>query len=269
MNKYDKKFHSIENERITTKCQKLSLAISLKFRILNIYGRKNLSQVYSFNSNETLVYNFLTLEKHSKDFIEWMKKNILSKLNKEALISLFIQNLTSRLIVEDEESINKLMESFKLTGIIRDIKLVKNVFYITLLDGRIVKFTKRLDDLEQVKQYSCNCHSVSYQYFSNMHSDDNETYCVTIIEKGLYNKDRYHTFLLCNGIVHDLARNFVMKYDDYKELFNFKIIMFVKGRQMLSNIENFKNNDPEFKESNTCEVLKYAMRKQMKKEKKI
>lgn len=269
MNKYDKKFHSVENERITTKYQKLSLAASVKFYALNNYRIEDLSNLLSSDSNETLVYNFFELDNRPLKFVEWMKINILPKLNKGALISLFIQNLTNNLIAEDIETINYLMESFKLTGLIKNIKLEKNVFYMTLLNGKIVKFTKRLDDIEQVKQYRCNCHSVSYQYFSRMFLDDIETYCVTIMEKGLYNKDRYHTFLLHDGIVHDLSRNFAMKYDDYKELFNFKILNFVNGRQMLKNIENLKNRDLEFKKSNVCDVLKYAMHKQLKKEKRI
>ena len=267
MNKYNKKFHSVENERIITKYQKLSLAASVKFYVLSNYRVEDLYNLLSSDSHETLVYSFFELDNRPRKFVEWMKTNILPELNKGALISLFIQNLTNNLIAEDIETINYLMESFKLTGLIKNIKLEKNVFHMTLLNGKIVKFTKRLDDIEQVKQYRCNCHSVSYQYFSRMFLDDVETYCVTIIEKGLYNKDRYHTFLLHDGIVHDLSRNFAMKYDDYKELFNFKILNFVNGRQMLKNIENLKNRDLEFKKSDICDVLKYAMHKQMKREK--
>lgn len=268
-NKYDKKFHSVENERIITKYQKLSLAASVKFYVLSNYRVEDLYNLLSSDSHETLVYSFFELDNRPIKFVEWMKTNILPKLNKRALISLFIQNLTNNLVVENLEAINQLMKSFKLTGLIRDIKLVKNIFYITLLNGKTVRFTKRLDDLEQIKQYSCNCHNVSYQYFNRMFLDDMETYCVTIMEKGVYNKDRYHTFLLHDGIVHDLSRNFVMKYDDYKELFNFKIINFVNGRQMLKNIENLKNRNLEFKQSDMCDVLKYAIHKQLKKEKRI
>lgn len=243
MNKYDKKFHSVENESVNTKYKKLSLASRVRFYMLNNYGVKYLPELMSYDNNETLVYNFFALEKQPSKFVDWMKTNILHKLNKQALISLFIQNLTNNLVAKDLETINQLMESFKLTELIKNIKLEKDVFYMTLLDGRTIKFTKRLDNVEQVKQYMCNCHNASYQYFSRMFLDDTETYCVTIIEKGLYNKDRYHTFLLNNGIVHDLSRNFVMKYDDYKELFDFKILNFIKGRQMLKNIENLKNRN--------------------------
>lgn len=269
MDKYNKIFHNVEHERISTKYKRFCLAASVKFYALNNYRIEDLSNLLSSDSNETLVYNFFELDNRPLKFVEWMKINILPKLNKGALISLFIENLTNNLIVEDLEAINQLMESFKLTGLIKNIKLEKKVFHMTLLNGKIVKFTKRLDDIEQVKQYRCNCHSVSYQYFSRMFLDDTETYCVTIMEKGLYNKDRYHTFLLHDGIVHDLSRNFAMKYDDYKELFNFKILNFVNGRQMLKNIERLKNKDLEFKKSNVCDVLKYAMHKQLKKEKRI
>lgn len=58
-----------------------------------------------------------------------------------------------------------------------------------------------------------------------------------------------------------------MKFEDYKKLFKPKIIMFVKGTTMLKNIEKIERRDKDFhKLNNYCKVLKYSIRKQMKKE---
>ncbi len=125
MDKYNKIFHNVEHERISTKYKRFCLAASVKFYALNNYRIEDLSNLLSSDSNETLVYNFFELDNRPLKFVEWMKINILPKLNKGALISLVIENLTNNLIVEDLEAINQLMESFKLTGLIKNIKLEK------------------------------------------------------------------------------------------------------------------------------------------------
>ena len=153
MNKYNKKFHSVENERITTKYQKLFLAASVKFYVLNNYRVENLSNLLSSDSHETLVYNFFELNNRPRKFVEWMKTNILPELNKGALISLFIQNLTNNLIAEDIETINYLMESFKLTGLIKNIKLDKKLLKLINYKKETIAMDYNLRQCFSVKLY--------------------------------------------------------------------------------------------------------------------
>ena len=91
-------------------------------------------------------------------------------------------------------------------------------------------------------------------------------YATTVIMKNHFGKPYYHSFVIKDGLVHDFAQNIVMSFENYKKLFGCKIIMIVEGKQLLKNIERLKERDVEYKENEMCDVLKYAMHKQMKKE---
>ena len=68
-------------------------------------------------------------------------------------------------------------------------------------------------------------------------------------------------------MVNDYAHNIIMNFDDYKELYKPNILFYASAKKIYKEIENLKVSDKEFNDNN-CELLNYAIDKQLKKEQK-
>lgn len=177
--------------------------------------------------------------------------------------------LTVKLTLKNDELINLYMKSFIATKLIKDINLKGDVFTLTLLDSKKITFSREWDTKKQIDETMGECHNFCYFLMKNYAKDRNDVYSVTILEKDVYNKDRYHTFLLINGYVRDYSRNICIKYEDYKKVHNFKVLLCISSKQLFKNIAIKESKSDEFKNSNTSEILRYAIHKQMKKEKRL
>ena len=193
----------------------------------------------------------------------WIKENIINKVNKKHLIQLFIQVLNNSLIINDISVTKCYMMSFIDSGLIKNITLDNNIFIITTLDDREIRFTKILVTKEEINDYLQKCHIYSYNLLKSMGEHSSFANSVTILDKNLFNETLYHTFLVYDNVVNDMARNILMSYEDYMYLFEPNIILDINGKTLLDNIDKLNKEDEDFRNSDHFEILKYAMYKQM------
>lgn len=265
MNKYDKQFYEIEKKQsILYKYKKLKTNINL---YKSLVSTGNIALIKKGSSK--IAFYILFLAALDDDLQEKIIANIMNFDNKTDLIMFFMASLTRALTYnENIENINMIMNSFKKTQLIKNIRLEYDVFYLTMLDGKEISFSKVWDNASDMDKASKECHNFSYYILETTAKDRNDIYSVTILEKDIYNKDRYHTFLLSDGCIVDYARNICMEYDDYKKIHKFKTLQSIPSNQLFKNIEAKEKRDKEFENSNICKILKCAMDKQMKKDKK-
>lgn len=261
-NKYDKKFYDMEKKiDFNSKYIEVKAMINL-YKTLKKTGNLHLIEKYSLRFEPYI----LTLSTFSNDFQERLIKNVINLFNKEYLIMFFIRSLTVELTLGNLDLINIYMKSFIDTKLIKDIKFNKKAYIVTLLDGKTIKFSQLLENKKQIEETVGQCHNFCHLLMKTQAKDRDDVYSVTILEKDIYNRERYHTFLLVDGYIRDLSRNIVMKFEDYKKIYSFKILLFISSKQLFKNLEIKEKKSVEFKESTKCDILKYAIDKQLKKE---
>lgn len=161
------------------------------------------------------------------------------------------------------------MKSFKETNLIADIAYNKKEksYTLTTLNGKEIRFKslwKKEEDALENKQF---CHRVTLSLLRDHVLNHHKVFAVTVEEEYIVKTPMYHTFLIYNGFVHDGARNLLLKYEDYEELIHPTIISFTEGKELLTNIKEMQIKDQAFNELKWEPLLKYAMHKQMIKEK--
>lgn len=261
-NKYDKKFYDMGKKiDFNSKYIEVKAMINL-YKTLKKTGNLHLIEKYSLRFEPYI----LTLSTFSNDFQERLIKNVINLFNKEYLIMFFIRSLTVELTLGNLDLINIYMKSFIDTKLIKDIKFNKKAYIVTLLDGKTIKFSQLLENKKQIEETVGQCHNFCHLLMKTQAKDRDDVYSVTILEKDIYNRERYHTFLLVDGYIRDFSRNIVMKFEDYKKIYSFKILLFISSKQLFKNLEIKEKKSVEFKESTKCDILKYAIDKQLKKE---
>lgn len=271
MNKYDKHFYNNELKyNKYTNIEFFKLVFKLYKYLLLKGDIKNLKEINYFtnekaNINEIIPLILFNLCFVDEELVKWIKENIINKLDTGAVMTIYIQNLCNQVTTNNTKILNSLMESFKRTGIIKNIEFNEKHFIITTLDNEIIKFSNQLKDEEQMREYSGMCHQISYEYFK-YNPNDNIASFITIIEKNLVNNPRYHSILLYKTNINDLSRNIHIKFEDYIKLFKPKIVLNINGQELVKKIEELNNTDNEFKTSTKCNGLKYAMSKELKRD---
>lgn len=269
MNIYDKHFYNNElRYNKYTKIEFFKLIFKLYKYLLLKKDIKNIKEINYFTNEKSditeivplILFNLCYID---KCLVDWIRNNIINKLNKSSVMLLFIQNLCNQITTNNNDILNLLIESFKLTGLIKDIEYNGKSFILTTVDNETIKFSNQLKDIEQIKKYSGICHQISYEYFID-NPNDNISSFITILEKNLTNQPRYHSFLLYKNSINDLSRNIHIKFEDYIKLFNPNVILNIKGQDLVKRIEELNNTDNEFKTSTKCDGLKYAILKELK-----
>ncbi len=269
MNKYDRYWHSTEGIHLKlSKLKRKKFEIILYKYFFENYGFKGLLESYKIKDEDFAKEIIIGINFFNEDIQKWVRENILNRLNSKDIICRFIINLANSATKNDEKLATQFAECFVKTKLIKGISCEDGIFKIKTLDGRIISFSKRLNSEEEIDMMRSNCHQIMGDYFKKF-QDDNDSYCMTILDRGLYGEPMYHSFLLYHGIVNDYARNFIMSWEDYKYLFNPEVIMCIPGKQLLGNLERLNKKDKDFNDSKMCAVLKYALNKQMKKEKRL
>lgn len=262
--KYDKCFYENEIKNSNTeKIKKLLLKIKYYLHVLNKSGYKDFKIVVGKNIN----FIIITLNMMPDYLQEWIINNVINCVNHQSLMLTYIYCLNYFLTTKEYGEVLSVMNSFKKSGIIKDIKLDKNnnTFQMETLDGKLIKFMPEFSNAENIDACRKKCHEVVEYLCKKI----NNIYAVTGIMKNYFGKTYYHSFVVKDNVVHDFAQNIVMNYDSYKELFGCKVIMNIEGKQLLKNINILRARDMEFKQNEMFDILKYAMHKQMKKEKNI
>lgn len=269
MNKYDRYWHSTEGLHLKlSKLKRKKFEIILYKYFFENYGFKGLVDSLKIKDEDFAKEIIIGINFFNEDIQKWVRENILNKLNSKDIICRFIINLTNSFTKNDEKLATQFAECFVKTKLIKGITCEDGIFKIKTLDGRIVKFSKRLNSEEEINKMRGHCYQIIHDYFKKF-QDDNDSYCMTILDRGLYGEPMYHSFLLYHGIVNDYARNFIMSWEDYEYLFEPEVIMCIPGKQLLGNLERLNKKDKDFNDSKMCAVLKYALNKQMKKEKRL
>lgn len=191
---------------------------------------------------------------------DWIVENIIKVLSKDSVIKLYMEHLCNTLFYDSKYTILS-MESFKRSGLIKDIRLKGKTFNLITLDDKSIKFKPSLRTLEEKDLYNGQCHKIVYSFFKN--DDVSDFDVVTILENTLYNYTRYHSFLYSDGHVFDLARNVVMKYSDYEELFNYDVLVQENGYSVINRINELEESNKSFAKFKKCKILKYAIHNQI------
>lgn len=261
-NKYEKCFQENEGKMVVKEKTKVEL-LKLKYylQVLTKSGFSDFKFVTGMNIN-FIIQSLGTMNDYWQ---EWIRNNIINRVDQQSLMLNYISCLNYFLATKDYKRLDIIIDSFKKSNIIKDIKLNKGVFYLLTLDNQYIKFTNEFKGEKNIKICNKHCHEAVEYFCKNV----DDIYAVTAIMKNYFGKTYYHSFVVKEGIVHDLALNTVMSLENYKKLFGCKIIMFMEGKHLLRNIERLKERDVEYKENEMFDVLKYAMHKQMKKERNI
>lgn len=258
--KYEKYFQ--ENEGKNSKKEKIKVELlKLKYylHILNKSGFKDFKIVVGMNINGIVQ----TLSMVSNYWQKWIKNNVINCIDHQSLMLTYISCLNFFLTKEEYKEVENVMNSFKKSEIIKDIKLNKNkkIFQLQTLDNQYIKFAPEFNNEKDVQTANQQCHA----FTEAACIEYDNIYATTVIMKNYFEKSYYHSFIVKDGIVHDFAQNTVMSFENYKKLFGCKVIMSIEGKQLLRNIERLKERDIEYKKNEMLDVLKYAMHKQMKK----
>lgn len=126
-----------------------------------------------------------------------------------------------------------------------------------------MKFTSINDDPEQIDEANGQCHGITY--FILKENKCKKMYAVTILMDNLFGDKQYHTFIVYNNIVNDFAHNIVMNFDNYKKLYKPEIISYTSAKKVYRDIEKLNGKDDTFT-NGRCELLNYAIHKQLRKE---
>ena len=257
--KYEKCYYENEQKNSTRekiKCDLLKLKYYLY--VLNKSGFKDFKVVVGMNINCIAQ----TLSVAGDYWKQWIINNIINRIDHQSLMLTYINYLNYLLTKKEYQDVENVMNSFKESGIIKDIKFDKNknMFHLLTLDDQYIKFTCEFKDEKHVQTANQQCHAFTEAAcikFDNV-------YATTAIMKNHFGKPYYHSFIVKDGIVHDFAQNIVMSFKSYQKLFGCQVIMCMDGKQLLRNIERLKERDNEYKYNKMYDILKYAMYKQMK-----
>ena len=248
----------IKNNLINTKYTiKIYSYISKKY---GIETSKKLYKDFDKNITKRLIFGLWLFD---ENLVNWIKNNIINKLNKESILGSFIELLNNTLTTKDETLRNIYIKSLKLSGLVKDIEYKNDHYIITLLDDKKIKISNIITKEETIDYIEGKCHILAHEYILK-HNKQN-IYLVTILEPSMYGLDMYHSFIVDNDYVIDYTRNILMKYEDYINTLKPNIIICKERNEILSDIDKLRN-DKSFKNDSTEDILKYALHKRIYKE---
>ena len=128
-----------------------------------------------------------------------------------------------------------------------------------------IKFSHIPLDRKLVDSYRSNCHAVT-SFFAKQDSEKQKV--AITLEPNEICGNYYHSFIIKDNIVYDLAHNVMIPYDSYIELFRPEILVCDEAKVVLEEIKNLEN-DQQFIDCNYIDVLKYGLFKQMSNNKKL
>ena len=265
MNKYSEWFKEYEdNNREFSYFAEIELLNEFKVFFRNydevLYKKMKLEE------NEKIMSIIVIMSLFDIEVQEWIKDNIIVKLNKENLFMTFMQILNNSLVDSSMAYIEIVMNSFVKTGLIKSIEFEDGIFYMTMPDNKVIRFTRTLSTKEEITEYAEKCHSFATEYIKVLDKKTGRSYALTILENDLFDYTRFHSFTMHNYIVYDFARNISIEYDDFKYLFKPDILLCYNASDLDQNVNILKESDQEFNECKSCDLLKLAMARHMNRE---
>lgn len=162
-----------------------------------------------------------------------------------------------------------LTESMKIHGLIQNIMKIKDKTYRLITPNNyIIDFCSGWPTEEHALKAAHDCHALTHLYLNENAKDRNFVANVCRI-KNLFGDEIYHSFISEDDNIYDLANNLIMKSKNYNLLFEPKIIAQFTKEELNNSIKQLQKYDKDFTSTidNNSELLKCAMAKQMKKEK--
>lgn len=267
MNKYEETFHIYEGKfREISKIKNRLLCVKYYRFILEKLGKKECLKIYNTYKFDIILKEICCFNELDELLQKWLLENAIPEINKESLISHFLEFLNDSVVYNNTELRKTLMSSMKLIGLVKDIIYEENnIFILTTNNNERIKFIKSSKTVEDIEKNRNRCHNIAYDSIvceSNL-KVINKCTVVTILEKDIYNSTRYHSFIIYDGVINDFARNIIIKIEDYKKLFKPEFILNIPAEDFITDIKIVESKDKEFKEANLCKVLKYSIHKQM------
>lgn len=268
MNKYVKYFNKIEgSSRKKEDTALLIMSLKLKKELIKYYTLDRIKTLLKMNSKAFSKALLIELSNFNEKLQKYVIDEFINKFNKECIINYYLILLCNMQTENNIELRDITMESFKKSGLIKDI-IYKNdlkAFCLTTSDDKKMHFKPRHKNIEQIEEARRKCHNISN--FIAKQNKDRNVFIVTMLVDNFVGEKQYHTILVCNNIVNDYAQNIIMNYDAYKHLYKPNIISFTPAKKAHKEIEKLKAKDPEFNDS-CADLLGYAIHKQMRKDKK-
>lgn len=265
MDKYNKYLNTTEVVSRNKEYKKIKL-ILLKFKryITKYKDKENINKLLKMDYDNLFKVILVNYSLYNEELQNYIKENIFNKLNKESIINYYLIIICYFNTVKDNDNINKTINSFKKSGLIKDIIYDdKNKRYVlTTIDNKTIEFQSKIDDENDIVEANANCHSICN--FIAKQNKELDLYICTILLDNLVGEKCYHTFIVYENTVNDFAHNIIMNFDDYKELYNPTIITFENAQKVHEEIEEIKIQDSEFDNGN-AELLNYAIYKQLNK----
>lgn len=254
-NKYDNGFWEFE-KRYKERAQKINELLEEQFKL------RILDNNFDGDYLNSICFNFHLYNPNLK---KWIKTNVFSNFTEQTIISCYLLRLTDALMLNETNKINSLINSFKSTDLIKDIKINNNKIILITNNKDKIKI-KNVFDFEDIRhQFSGRCHSGCEYLIINDPKLKNNSQIITLRDRYIGKFPIYHSVILFkNKYIIDPARNLIMSFSDYKKLFNLDIIMIVDRKTMLQEIEELKEKDSDFNQSSMNNVLKLAINRQIK-----
>lgn len=212
---------------------------------------------------EYIIFNYSKMNNENKLKID----KLFSNHEKSFLYFIFIKAITKMSCdkkiyntLENYYNIDTIKKSFVEMGLIKEIyKNEKGIYEITLPNNDIIIFRGIIDDQKYLEDLNGHCHLycndiLDYDY---KYSDD---VCIcTGIFKDIYGNNFHHSIIIEKGIARDFVSNIDMPFEDYVNLFNFKIINIQNKISYKAEINKLNSGDKQFRESKILEPLKIAV----------
>lgn len=244
---FESKFPSIES--LIRKKQK---EMSIDF----LKGKKNLS-------GDLLIDSITYLKEMPKEYVEWLKKEVIKNYHNRELLKIALSNLTYKVYSKkDRKQLYQELKSLKL------LKLMDDIFYIDEKEMFIIKKRNKVyymqacaTNLAAAKDAEGNCHEYTERLLKEASVKYKLDGCCVVF-KDIFNNPYFHSFCINqNNIVIDPAYNIMAHLDLYLNVLDHKILFREKGTRVIRNIEKLNKTNKEFQESDKIDFLKYALLK--------
>ena len=253
-NKYDKCFWEFEQ-------QHKDKAKLINDELKKQYNLKNVNSSFEKDYLDSICLNF---HLYSNELKEWVITNVLPQFAEKTLISCYLIKLTDALMLNDKDKVFSIMKSFKAINLIKDIQLKENKISLITKNNEEITFKNLFNDEKERNEFRGRCHSGCEFLIKNQEMFIKDSTIVTLRDKYIGKYPIYHSVILSKkGYIIDPARNMIMKLEDYRKLLKPFVIMCISREQMLKEIENLKQTDKHFNQSNLNNVLKLAINTQI------
>ena len=240
-----------------------SLMLNFKKRVLLHFNKLPIVKIYSYSSIDCFYYIIKNYSKFPDKLKDWVKNNIFNNINSSFLIIEYMIKLNDSLINNKENELDLIINSFKDTKLIKDIKLNNENKTFTLVsnDNDILYFKPCYN--ENHEEYKQKCHKITYDLLKKSITDSEEVYGVSILIPTFYDIKEYHSFIVKNNKIIDPSHNLIADFNNYIKIIKPEILYYEDAKTILNNIDELYKDDSFDKDM--YEIVNYAISKQIKK----